>query len=391
MTEAVSVNPELIRWAIDRSGLPTEDLAKTFPRLDEWERGERKPTLRQLELFAQRTMTPLGQLFLREPPSEELSIPDFRTPGDRPIGRPSANLVEIIQTMRRRQAWMRDYLIEQGQEPLGFVGVAKQGRNVVSLAARIRETLGLTANWAEIHTTWEDALRTLRNSAERIGVLVTTSSVVALNNHRPLDPQEFRGLVLCDPHAPLVFVNGADSKSAQMFSLAHELAHLWLGRDGLFNLIRTMPHNDEAERFCNRVAAEFLVPGHKLSERWNEAEATGRPFHTIARWHKVSPVVAARRALDLGLITKDRFFVFYERDQEDWRRRKAEKKTRKGGPNFYDVQDVRLGKRFAYAVVRAAREGRLLYRDAYQLTDLQGETFNRYANRLVQRMKDERR
>ena len=161
--------------------------------------------------------------------------------------------------------------------------------------------------------------------------------------------------------------------------------------DEAYRLMETMPHNDEAERFCNRVAAEFLVPGHKLSERWNEAEATGRPFHTIARWHKVSPVVAARRALDLGLITKDRFFVFYERDQEDWRRRKAEKKTRKGGPNFYDVQDVRLGKRFAYAVVRAAREGRLLYRDAYQLTDLQGETFNRYANRLVQRMKDERR
>jgi Zn-dependent peptidase ImmA (M78 family) len=392
MTEAVSVNPELIRWAIDRSGLAPEDLAKTFPKLDEWQRGERLPTFRQLELFAHKTMTPLGQLFLEEPPHERLPIPDFRTAGDTPVGRPSPNLMETVHAMQRRQAWMRDYLIEQGQEALAFVGSGKQSRNVVSLAARIRESLGLNADWAEIHATWEDALRTLRNSAERIGVVVTTSGVVGLNNHRRLDPEEFRGFVLCDSHAPLVFVNGADSKSAQMFTLAHELAHLWLGRDGLFNLIRTMPHKDEAERFCNRVAAEFLVPGHKLSERWDEAKATDRPFHTIARWHKVSPVVAARRALDLGLIKKSQFFVFYEQDQEDWRRRKAaDKKKRKGGPNFYDVQDVRLGRRFAYAVVRAAREGRLLYRDAYQLTDLQGETFNRYANRLIQRIKDERR
>jgi Zn-dependent peptidase ImmA (M78 family) len=196
---------------------------------------------------------------------------------------------------------------------------------------------------------------------------------------------------LCDAYAPLIFVNGADSKSAQIFTLSHELAHIWVGQDALVNLIRTMPHDDETEQFCNQTAAEFLIPAHKLKERWTDAKATESPFQTIGRWYKVSPVVAARRALDLRLINKAQFFQFYERDQEEWRRRKAEeKKHRKGGPNFYDVQDVRLGRRFAYAVVRAAREGRLLFRDAYELTDLKGETFNRYAERLIQRMKDER-
>jgi len=392
MPETVAVKPELILWAIDRSQLPPEDLARTFPRLDEWRTGEREPTLKQLELFAKETMTPLGYLFLDSPPRESLPIPDFRTMGDNPIGRPSPNLTETLHAMQRRQAWMRDHLIEQGSEELAFVGSAKQTRNVVSLAARIREALGLATDWAERCARWEGALRTLCDAAERLGVLVATSGVVGLNNHRPLDPQEFRGFVLCDTYAPLVFANGADSKSAQMFTLAHELAHLWLGQDGLFNLIRMMPHADATERFCNQVAAEFLIPGHKLSERWEEASATDRPFHTIARWYKVSPLVAARRALDLKLISKTQFFVFYENDQEDWRQRKAEEKRKKrGGPSFYDVQDVRLGRRFAYAVVRAAREGRLLYRDAYQLTDIKGETFNRYADRLIQRMKDERR
>ncbi len=392
MAETVSVKPELIRWAIERSRLPLDDLTAAFPKLDQWLGGEQQPTYKQLEQFAHKTMTPLGYLFLEEPPDEELGIPDFRTVGDTPIDRPSPNLVETIQVMKRRQAWMRDYLIEEGQEPLDFVASSTKTRNVVSLAARIREKLGLNHDWAEVHSTWEEALRTFRNAAERIGVLVATSAVVGLNNHRPLDPQEFRGFVLSDDYAPLVFVNGADSKSARMFTLAHELSHLWLGKDALVNLIKMMPHHDETERFCNQVAAEFLVPGHKLSERWREANASGRPFQTIGRWFKVSPVVAARRALDLNLINKAQFFRFYESDRAEWERRKAqEKQQKKGGPNFYDVQDVRLGKRFAYAVVCAARQGRLLFGDAYKLTDLKGETFDRYANLLTQRMKDERR
>ena len=394
MTETVAIKPELIRWAVERSRLPWDDLVSAFPKLDQWRQGERLPTYRQLEQFAHKTMTPLGYLFLDAPPDEALPIPDFRTVGDTPIDRPSPNLLETIQVMKRRQAWMRDFLIEEGQDPLDFVGSAKKISNVASLAARIREKLGLTADWPELLGTWEDALRSLRTAAERIGILVSVSGVVGLNTRRVLDPEEFRGFVLCDDRAPMIFVNGADSKSARMFTLAHELVHVWIGQGGLFNLINTMPHDDATERFCNQVAAEFLIPGHKLTERWDEANASGNPFRTIARWFKVSPVAAARRALDLELINKARFFAFYRQDKEEWQRRKAEEKKKNkekaGGPDFYVVQDVRLGTNFASAVVRAAREGRLLYRDAYQLTDLKGETFNQYANRLLQRMKDER-
>jgi Zn-dependent peptidase ImmA (M78 family) len=393
MAETVPIKPDLIRWALDRSGLPLAVLQAAFPKLEGWLEGEEHPTYKQLEQFAHKTMTPLGYLYLDEPPDERLGIPDFRTIGDAPMKRPSPNLLETIQVMKRRQTWMRDYLIEEGQPPLDFVGGSKQTRNVISLAARIREKLGLDPDWAEVHATWEAALGTFRKAAERIGILVSSSAVVGLNNHRPLDPQEFRGFVLCDEYAPLVFVNGADSKSARMFTLAHELAHVWLGKDGLFNLIKMMPHQDETERLCNQVAAELLVPAHKLSERWEEASVTVKPFHTVARWFKVSPVVAARRALDLQLISKAQFFAFYEEDQKEWGRKKADqkKKEKKGSPNFYDVQDVRLGKRFAYAIICAVRSDRLPFREAYQLTDLKGETFDRYANLLTQRMKDERR
>lgn len=278
MAETVTVKPELIRWAVDRSRLSADELVEKFPKLEAWKTGEKQPTFRQLENFAKTTMTPFGFLFLEQPPEETLSIPDFRTVGDTPIDRPSPNLIDTIHTMQRRQAWMRELLIEEGHDQLAFVGSAGGADNFKSLAQQIRQELDLVPDWAEPLATWEDALKTLRSAIERIGILVFSNSVVGLNNHRPLDPEEFRGFVLCDPYAPVVFVNSADSKSAQMFSLAHEMAHVWLGSDGLFNLVKMMPSNAETERFCNRVAAEFLIPGYKLTERWAEARATSQPF-----------------------------------------------------------------------------------------------------------------
>jgi Zn-dependent peptidase ImmA (M78 family) len=383
MASTVSVEPELIRWAVERSGLPVQELAERFPHLDEWQNGEKQPTLKQLETFARRTMTPFGYLLLTAPPDEKLPLPDFRTKLDEAIGRASPNLLDTIDEMRRRQQWMRDRLVEQGQEELSFVGSARDPASVNALAKSIRETLGLDVDWTEQCSNWEEALRKLRDAIEGVGILVSASGVVGLNNARKLDPDEFRGFVLCDRYAPLVFVNGADTKSAQMFTLAHELAHIWLGQDGVFNLINMMPAADETERFCNQVAAEFLIPADKLTAKWPEAKRVERPFHKIAQWFKVSPLVAARRSLDLGLIGKDTFFSFYHQQQEEWKTQQAKLKEKARGGNFYATQSIRLGRRFAHAVVQAVREGHLLYRDAFQLTGLRGETFDRFVARLA--------
>jgi len=386
MPTTVAVKPELIRWAIGRSGLTKDDLGKFS--FEKWEKGEKQPTLRQLEAFARQTMTPLGYLFLSAPPEETLPIPDFRTMGDAPVRHPSPNLIETVQTMQRRQAWMRDYLIEQGHLGLPFIGSLKQQPwDVETGAERIRETLELTENWASGCSTWEDALLALRKAAEDAGVLVSASGVVGLSNRRKLDPEEFRGFVLCDDYAPLIFVNSADTKSAQMFTMAHELAHLWLGRGGLFNLVRLQPYDDEGEKYCNRVAAEFLIPRKKLAARWPEVRDAENRYQTIARWFKVSPLVAARRVLDLKLITKTAFFLFYNQQQDEWQQQKAQDKKRKGG-DFYRTLYVRLGHRFTHAVVCAAREGRLSYREAYQLTGLNGNTFDEYATRVMTRMRN---
>jgi Zn-dependent peptidase ImmA (M78 family) len=374
----VAVKYNLINWAIERSGVGTAALVKKFPKFREWESGDSQPTLRQLETLAKATSTPLGYFFLPEPPEDRLPIPDFRTlPGAQPR-RPSPNLLETIQTMQQRQGWMRDFLIEQGQEPLAFVGSVTMQDEPNELAARIRAAFSLSNDWARRETTWTEALRTLREATEGAGILVVINGIVGNNTRRKLDRNEFQGFVLADEYAPLIFINGADFKAVQMFTLAHELAHLWLGRGGVFNFEDMQPANNEVELFCNRAAAEFLVPAAELRAVWREAEDVDEPFQFLARHFKVSPIVTARRALDLQLMSRQDFFDFYREYQEDARR---QKRTSSGG-DFYATQGTRIGERFASAVIRAVKEGRLLYRDAYRLTGLHGKTFDRYADHL---------
>ncbi len=386
----VQVNPVLLQWAVDRSGLDLDDLRKPFPKVEDWLTGQRLPTFRQLQDFAKRTMTPFGMLLLSEPPVEDLGIPDFRTMGDSKVFRPSPNLLATIDEIRRRQDFVRDVRIEDGFEPLEFVGSRQPRGNIVSAANHIRKRLGLLPQWAETLGTWQDALLHLRRVTENVGILVFSSSVVGLNNSRPLDPEEFRGFVLVDDIAPAIFLNDGDTKSARMFTLAHELVHVWIGQDALVNLSDFMPAHNDTEKFCNAVAAEFLVPEHKLMERWAEAQATDNPFANISRWFKVSPVVAARRALNLNLISETEFFRFYRQDRAAFFKCKKADKEKLGGPSFYVVQQARLGRPFAEAIVRSVREGRLLYSQAHRLIGMKGETFNRFAEQVLERTKDER-
>lgn len=156
--------------------------------------------------------------------------------------------------------------------------------------------------------------------------------------------------MLVDDYAPLVFVNGADGKAAQMFTLAHEIAHVWFGSSAAFDLRQLQRALDETEQACNRVAAEFLVPAEELRDAWGHVRNRPDRFSALALRFKVSEIVAARRALDLGLVSKNAFFAFYEDYQDQWL--DAARKKQAGG-DFYANQNLRIGRRFAEAVVRA--------------------------------------
>ena len=375
----IAIQPKMLRWARERAGLEIASLSRRIPQLAAWERGDRQPTFKQLEAFARATRAPFGFLFLAEPPEERLPIPDLRTLARRPA-RPSPDLLDTIYAMQRRQDWLREERLEGEADALDFVGNARLSDDPIALGQEMRRAVGLGDGWAGEVPSWEEAVSELRRRIEGLGIMAVVNGVVGNNTHRKLDVKEFRGFALTDRHAPLIFVNGADAKSAQMFTLAHEFAHVWLGPEGegVSGFEGISPGNDRVEKFCDHAAAEFLVPGRELKERWRDVKGTPDPFERLARYFKVSPIVAGRRAMDLRLVNRETFFRFYEA----YTKRERQRAKPPSGGDFYNNQNTRVGATFATSVIRAAMGGRLSFKEAYDLTGLRGGAFQQYARRL---------
>ena len=377
----IAANPGVLRWARKRARFSVADLESKFPNLAAWEEETTRPTMKELEKFAKVTRVPFGFLFLQAPPEMPLPFADFRRVKNQQPHGVSPELMDTIHLMQRRQAWLREERLEAQVEPLEFVGSAKLSDDPVTTGQTMRWALGLNKGRAGLASTWTAAVGKLRSAIERLGIMAVVNGIVGNNTKRKLDVQEFRGFALSDPYAPLIFVNGADAKSAQMFTLAHELAHLWLGDvgEGLSGFQELQPGGSDVETFCDQAAAEFLVPTVEIRAAWPGVAHTDEAFETLAKHFKVSPVVIGRRAMDLGLVEPEKFFDFYS-DYTQWEQQKQG--AGDSGGDFYNNQNVRVGQLFAGQVIRAAKEGRIGFKEAYNLTGLNGGTFQKYARKL---------
>jgi Zn-dependent peptidase ImmA (M78 family) len=289
-------------------------------------------------------------------------IPDFRAPGNGRIGRPSPNLLDTLSLCRQRQAWYRDFTRVQGNKPLAFVGSASLKSDIAATAAAMRSALGLDLEERKKISAWDKTLRRLIDHADALGILVMVNGVVGNNSYRRLDPQEFRRFALADARAPLVFVNGADAKATQMFTLAHALAHISLGQSALSDVTPIAAPENEIERWSSAVAAEVLVPLGALRTEYRRGEELRNALMRLARRFKVSTPIILRRIHDLGGLTQMELQQAYERELE---RLRPKRKSR--GGDFYRTQGVRLGKRFARALVISTLEGETQHGDAFRL------------------------
>lgn len=198
------------------------------------------------------------------------------------------------------------------------------------------------------------------------------SGVVRNNNTRPLSVSEFQGFAITDPIVPLIFINAKDFVNAKIFTLAHELAHIWLGVSGISNADENpalnRPHL-EVEDFCNRIAAEVLVPQDELRERWER----GRGFQQIDRLagvFKVSSIVTLRRAFEVGMVSQDEFRAILPQTK----RSQTPSKKSDGG-NFYNTEDARHSPKIMQAVYEDVRAGNTSYREGANLLDVKVTTF----------------
>lgn len=358
----VSVNPATLRWAQKRSGKDVETIERHFPKYREWEAGTTKPTYRQLEHFANATYTPFGVLFSGGPLKDELDIVDFRTVSGEQPRKPSPHLLDTVYLCQNRQTWYHEYALAMELDPVEFVGSASLDDDPAEIARKMSSTLDFRVDDRSDVTNWMLAIRRFADRADAKGVLVMISGVVGNNTRRPLDVEEFRGFALSDDLAPLVFVNGADSKAAQMFTLAHELAHIWLGNTGLSNTTLTSATSHRTEQWCNQVAAEFLVPADALRDQYREGEGLRQTVRRLTTHFKVSSLVILRRLRDAGYLSPSAFRQAYD---QEWKHL-ANVQTRSGG-DFFRTHSARVGARFTYDLIADTLRGRTLYTEAFYL------------------------
>ena len=373
MRPEITVQSNMLAWAIHRAGYDMQLFTEKHPNVLKWINGEKKPTVKQLEDFSRKVYLPFGFLLLKEPPKEKLPFTFFRT-GAAKATEVNINVYDTILLMQQRQEWLRDYLTDHEFEPLDYVGKFRDSNNVKAIVADIRDTLELPENWASQFSTWQDAQDHLVVHIEDKGIITVFNGVVENNGHRKIPVDDCRGFVLVDERAPFMFINNGDYKSAQMFTIAHELAHIWTGHSAGFDFKELLPANDPIERLCDLVAAEFLVPESTFNRIWDNN------MKHASRYFKVSEIVIARRALDLGKMTRKEFGAFYK---EYASRELVKKDNQPGGGDFYATTKKRLSITFATHINTAVKNGELLYRDAYKLTSLRGDTFQTFFEKFM--------
>ena len=295
------------------------------------------------------------------------------------LERPSPDLLDTIYLCQQRQEWYREFARIETVESLNFIGSATLASKTEPVAAEIRNILSLNIEERRNLSSWTDALREFVDRADALGVLVMISGIVGSNPHRKLNPIEFRGFALVDNLAPLIFINCADTKAAQMFTLAHELAHLWLGETALSNSGLNTQSVHPIETWCNRVAAELLVPLDVLRENYRKGEELTIEITRLAHRFKVSTLVILRRIYDAGELTREQFQHAYSSEFE----KVATISKRSFGGNFYRTQLSRVSKRFAHAIVASTLEGGTSFTETFRLLGIKKmSTFDELARQL---------
>lgn len=373
-TEAL-VSPELLRWARERASMPVdtfaEKLAVAAHTVTAWETGDAHPTFRQAEKVAAVAHVPFGYLFLAEPPKEEALLPDLRGGSAAVRGRFSADFLDLLRDALFKHAWFREHLLDQGAERRDFVGRFSIRTAVERVAADIRAVLRIDPAVTSGRT-WEQYLSDLFDRCEASGIWVMRTGIVGSNTHRTLSVDEFRGFAIADDIVPLVFINGRDARAAQAFTLAHELAHIWLGSTGISNPSLAQRADAVMERRCDAIAAETLVPRHAFLSQWDDRRSLEENAQLLSRYFHVSRAVAARQAVEAGKLGWHDFLTFLIQERVSWN-----VKSESSGGDYYATTPVRNGKRFTRAVLSSAMGGSLLLRDAGQLLGMKPATMRK--------------
>ena len=369
-----AINPALLVWARETSGLTTEEAARRLglkaargksptERLAALETGAQVPTRPLLLKIAKQYHRPLLTFYLPSPPHKGDRGTDFRTLPAALSVTENALLDALIREVSARQSMVRAVLEEEDEAtPVSFVGSMQRADGVPALVSSMRHALHIDLTRLRAEISPEASFSLLREHAEALGVFVLL--IGNLGSHRTaIGVETFRGFALADPVAPFVVVNDQDAKSAWSFSLLHEMAHLWLGQTG----ISSARADSGVEQFCNDVAGEFLLPSVELTSLQlgdpSQRDKLTERVNTFALDRNVSSSMVAYKLYRTGRIGRDTWQYLSDTFRQHWLDSRSaareQARGREGGPSYYVVRRHRVGAALMRVVGRLLASGAL--------------------------------
>lgn len=381
----VKIKPEILKWVIretEFSDVPNQ----VVQILHSWLDGTEKPTFNKVKDVSKKTHIPFGYFFLDSPPENECNIVEYRTIDSNYIASPSRELIDTVNNMSSIQEWMSEYNHNEGNNSYAYVGrVDVREVSIKETAADIRNELGVRLDWYRDIKSASESFRYLRKHISDIGILVMTNGVVGNNTYRKLNLSEFRAFTIIDKYAPLIFINSCDTENGKVFSIVHELAHIWIGQDSFYNEpYGTFNKVSKAEMFCNAVAAELLVPEESFIECWNRIESKDleEKVNDLAKFFHCSRYVISRRAYDNKRIKANDYHRIIALLDEQLKTYFEKTKEKRSGGNFYRSLQSKWDHNFIRVLDSSVCSGATNYTDAYRLTDTNGSTYEKLISEI---------
>lgn len=349
----VKISRNIYLWAIEESQKDFSEIQNRFKKIEAWISGESNPTFRELESLANFLGVPLGYMFLEEPPRTNLIASEFRTIGNK-IPEISKDLQDTLYIMARKKDWLSEHRRAKGWEKLLLDDFSNLSKGNVHLA---KKYINLDEFWYKELRDKDSAFKYLRQKLENKGIIVMQSGVVGSNNRRRLSVKEFRGFLLYDDIAPLIFINSRDSKAGKIFTLVHEYIHFLLREDDIFI------DEDSDETNINTITAEFLMPTSHILEQWDSDKPELEQTEELSKLFHVSELALAIKLKGLGKMSQHVVSMIRQQTERALKDRGAGKP----GGDYYRTNRSRLGDSFLGAVIQGAESGDISYTYAFDL------------------------
>lgn len=357
-TNEAFITPSVLEWAIKRAGVSAESIHK---KAEQWVSGKARPTFKQAVDIAKTLQIPFGYLWLKEPPKEQEIIPDLRTIGNGGLAQIPLELKTVVNDVKQKQEWFKEYAKTNGILKCEAIGRFKGSDDTQEIADDVTARLEIQ----DLVGSGCDKDRMLKNLIEKIeklGILVMRNSILRGNTKKKLNLDTFRGFAIFDEFAPLIFINTNDSKAGQIFTLMHEVAHLWIGQSGISD--SDIRENNKIELACNEIAAKILIPKTKIQKAFREFD-DDRWLECIADRFSVSTLAVLNRLRSLSLLALRRYQELYNAELE--RLSRIPKTRPSGAPPPEVMVRVRNGYLFTFVVTSSVLSGDETYTNGASL------------------------